>query len=95
MEAGDQYLAVVGQAQEDFLKAMAAFKPYVPDFPAARPAGFPSPQEVVEVSFSFAEKLLRQQQDFTAKMLGVAEARTESSIPRTVGPKTKGAPGPN
>lgn len=84
MEAGDQYLAAVSQAQEDFLRAIALFKPYVPEFPAtpATLPGFPTPQEVVEVSFSFAEKLLKQQQDFTAKALATAETRTDTIKPR-------------
>jgi hypothetical protein len=81
-EAGEQYLAAVGQAQENFLKTVAMFKPYLPEFPPAPRTGLPTPEEVVEVSFSFAEKLLKQQQSFTEKLLATPEARTESSAPK-------------
>jgi hypothetical protein len=91
-EAGDQYLAAVAQAQENFLKTVAMFRPYLPDVavaPRAALPGMPSPEEVVEVSFTFAEKLLKQQQDFAAKLLATPETRIDATIPKSPPPKTK------
>ena len=93
-EAGDQYLAAMTQAQDNFLNAMAMSMAWAPSVPAttAPAADFPTPQEMVGVSFGFAQKLLKQQQEFAERLVAATEARTESIAPkRTVSPKGKSA----
>jgi hypothetical protein len=97
-DAGDQYLALLGQTQENVINAIATSMAWAPAVPvtAALPADFPTPQEIVGVSFGFAEKLLKQQQDFVRKLIAATDPRTESSGPRsTASPKGKSAPAPN
>ena len=93
-EAGDQYLAAIAQAQENFLNSIAVSMAWAPAVPVPTPAGdFPTPEEVVGVSFGFAQKLLKQQQDFAEKLIAATEARTEA-IPTpksTAPPKGKSA----
>jgi hypothetical protein len=93
-EAGDQYLAAIGQAQENFLNAFATSMAWTPVVPVATAPGgdFPTPQEMVGVNFEFAQKLLKQQQDFAQKLLDATEPRTESANPKsTASPKGKRA----
>jgi hypothetical protein len=69
---GDQYLAALAESQEQFLKTLAAYSAWVPKAPTAVPdvAGeLPTPKEVVEANFAFAAKLLKQQKDFTEKLV--------------------------
>jgi hypothetical protein len=98
-DAGDQYLAAIGQAQENFINAMAmsmAWAPPVPAATAALPADFPTPQEMVGVSFGFAQKLLKQQQEFAEKLIAATETRTESTSPRSAAsPKGRSASAAN
>jgi len=97
-EAGDQYLAAIGQAQENFLNAMAMSMAWAPAVPAATaPIGdYPTPQEIVGVSFGFAQKLLKQQQDFAEKLIAASETRAEPTTPKsTVSSKGKGASAAN
>ena len=97
-EAGDQYLAAIGQAQENFLNAMAMSMAWAPAVPAATaPIGdYPTPQEIVGVSFGFAQKLLKQQQDFAEKLIAASETRTGLTSPKsTVAPKGKSASAAN
>jgi len=75
-DLGDQYLATLSEMQENFLKASAAFAarlttPVTPAFemPAAMAAALPTPAEVTEASFGFAQKLLKQQKSFAEKLL--------------------------
>ena len=75
--AGDQFLTALAEGQEAFLKSVTAFTSYVPATPAPVVAPFaapfaaelPTPKEVAEANFSFASKLLKQQKDFTEKLL--------------------------
>jgi hypothetical protein len=76
-DAGEQYLSSLAEMQENFLKtttALAArFTPPTPvDVPPAFAAAFPSPQEVTEASFAFAQKLLKQQKSFAEKLLAAS-----------------------
>jgi hypothetical protein len=70
-DAGDQYLASLAEAQENFLKASAAFTLPTVDATAAL-ASIPTPQEVVEASFAFAQKLLKQQKTFSEKLFAAS-----------------------
>jgi len=95
-EAGDQYLAALGQTQENFLNTIAMSMAWAPPVGPALPADFPTPQEIVGVSFGFAEKLLKQQQDFAQRLIAATEPRTESPGPRSTAPsKAKSAAAAN
>jgi hypothetical protein len=76
-EAGDQYLEAMGQTQDTFLSAVTISRAWAPAMPATPIADFPTPQEMVDVSFGFAQKLLKQQQDFVEKLMDASEARGE------------------
>jgi hypothetical protein len=76
-DAGDQYLTSLAEMQENFLKTTTAlaskFPPAPPvETPPAMAAVFPSPQEVTEASFAFAQKLLKQQKSFAEKLLAAS-----------------------
>jgi hypothetical protein len=92
-EAGDRYLEAMGQTQDNFLNAIAMSKAWAPAIPAPEPlADFPTPQEIVDVSFGFTERLLKQQQDFMQKLIGASETRTEpANVKSTTLPRSKSA----
>jgi hypothetical protein len=76
-DAGDQYLSSLAEMQETFLKTTSAMASKFPSAPAvetppAIAAVFPSPQEVMEASFAFAQKLLKQQKSFAEKLLAAS-----------------------
>ena len=70
---GDQYLSAMAESQEQFLKTLATFSTLAPKGQAAPApeflAGLPTPKEVLEANFAFAAKLLKQQKDFTEKLV--------------------------
>jgi hypothetical protein len=74
--AGDQYLAALAESQETFLKSIAASSTWVPTVPKVPTPAFlvelPAPQAVVDANFAFVTKLLKQQKDFTEKLLAQA-----------------------
>ena len=73
----DQYLAALAESQEQFLKTLTAFSSWVPKAPAAAApvtAELPTPKEVVEANFAFAAKLLKQQKDFSEKLIAAASS---------------------
>jgi hypothetical protein len=88
-EAGDRYLEAMGQTQDNFLMAMEMSKAWAPAMPATPIADFPSPQEVVDVSFGFTQKLLKQQQDFVEKLIDTSAARTEPMSAKSTSAKSK------
>jgi hypothetical protein len=75
-DAGDQYLTSLAEMQENFLKATSAFATrFPPATPIETPPAFaalPTPQEVAEASFAFAQKLLKQQKSFAEKLLAAS-----------------------
>ena len=75
-EAGDQYLTLLAQGQEQFLKAVTASTAWTPPTPkaptSATTADLPTPSEIVEANFAFAVKLLKQQQAFTEKLFAAS-----------------------
>ena len=77
-DAGDQYLASLAEIQDNVVKATSTFAaqfatatPAI-ETPAAFAAAIPTPQEVTEASFAFAQKLLKQQKSFVEKLLAVS-----------------------
>ena len=82
-DAGDQYLASLAEMQDNFLKATSAFTsrfatatPAI-EVPAAFTATVPSPAEVTEAAFSFAQKLLKQQKSFAEKLVATSTPATK------------------
>jgi hypothetical protein len=77
-DAGDQYLASLAEMQDNFVKAANAFAAkFTPPAPVAMPPAFtapdvPTPAEVTEASFAFAQKLLKQQKTFVEKLLAAS-----------------------
>jgi hypothetical protein len=70
---GDQFLTALAESQEQFLTTVAAFSAWAPKAQATPApefvAALPSPKEVIEANFAFAAKLLKQQKDFTEKLV--------------------------
>jgi hypothetical protein len=64
--------------QENFLKTTAAFAAkFTPPTPVVPPAAFaapdlPTPAEITEASFAFAQKLLKQQKSFAEMLLAAS-----------------------
>jgi hypothetical protein len=54
-------------------------KAWAPAMPTAPMAEFPTPQEIVDVSFGFTQKLLKQQQDFVERLLAASDTREPTS----------------
>lgn len=74
-DAGDQYLATLGEMQENFLKARTALSAKLPAPPPVEnpfASVFPSAQDMTEASFAFAQKLLKQQKSFAEKLLATS-----------------------
>ena len=77
-DAGDQYLAALAELQETYLKTLSTltpkFAPVTPpvEIPAAVAASFPTPQEVTEATFGFAQKLLKLQKGFAEKLVATS-----------------------
>ena len=90
-ETGDQYLEAMGQTQDNFLNAIEMSKAWAPAMPAAPLTDYPTPQEVIDLSFGFTQRLLKQQQSFVEKLMAAGETRTEPSSTRSTSPKSKSA----
>jgi hypothetical protein len=74
-EAGDKYLAALGEFQDNFLKTVTAGAERVKAATSATAAapGFefqiPTPAELAEANFAFTQKLLKQQKSFVEKLI--------------------------
>jgi hypothetical protein len=74
-EAGDKYLTALGEFQDNFLKSIAVGAERIKaattaaavtpafDFP------MPTPAEIAEANFAFAQKVLKQQKSFVEKVV--------------------------
>ena len=76
-EAGDQYLAMLAQGQDQFIEFVRSSREMMPQMPQmpGMPEGFapqmpamPSARDFADAQFSFATKLLKQQEDFLRQM---------------------------
>jgi hypothetical protein len=88
-EATDSYFAALTETQDSFLKATAAFAAWVPAPPPPAALGFaelPTMHEIIEASFAFGQKFLKQQQDFFEKLIAA------STSPATANASAKSAP---
>jgi hypothetical protein len=72
-EAGEKYLTAVTEGQESFLKYAAAYSEWASKAPTVPAPGYvsemPTPREIAEASFDFANKLLSQQKAFADKLM--------------------------
>lgn len=82
-DAGDQYLATLNEVQENYVKATSAFSAKLASAtpaPAATAPAFenpfasmmPTPKELMDASFEFTQKLLKQQKSFTEKLMAAS-----------------------
>ena len=75
---GDQYLSALAESQDQFLKALSQFSSWVPKAQATPAPEFvtalPTPKEILEANFAFAAKLLKQQKDFSEKLVAATSA---------------------
>lgn len=72
-EAGDKYISTLTEIQENFVKSQTESAERIKAVTAATAPAFdfpvPTASDVAEVSFAFAEKLLKQQKAFAQKLL--------------------------
>jgi len=78
-DASDQYLTMLAEGQEQFLKAVktwaASVPPVAPGFTTPLTNDFfPTPREVAEANFAFMAKLLKQQKSFADKLFATSTA---------------------
>jgi len=77
-EAGDKYLETLAQGQDRLIEYVRASREFMPPiaeahvpamkFAPAMPFTVPTPQEVADVQFGFANKLLELQQKFYRRL---------------------------
>ncbi|MET0964886.1 MAG: hypothetical protein ABWZ02_00730 [Nakamurella sp.] len=75
-EAAEQYFAAVNKAQDSAIEAVSTFAANVPDatknVPALPANDLPTPEEISAAYFSFTEKLVANQKDYTARFFAAA-----------------------
>jgi hypothetical protein len=95
-EASDSYFAALTETQENFLKSVAAYTSFLPVVPAANAHSYPdvpTMQEINEANFSFAQKFLRQQQEFVERFIAASTPPVSASASARSAPlKSKSAP---
>ena len=77
-EAGEKYLAMLAQGQDqviDFVRSSKELMPQMPQMPAGfgaqapnMPFAVPSARELTDMQFEFATKMLKQQEGFFRKL---------------------------
>lgn len=91
----DQFLSALAETQETFLKSLTAFATWTPTAPPVPVLAFatdaPTPRELSDASFSFAEKLLKQQKAFTEKFFAVPAMSTPAVSAPAVSAPAKGS----
>jgi hypothetical protein len=88
-QAQEQTLKVIRDSQEGVVEAVRAWAsalekavpavPEVPSLPLAEE--FPSPGEIIETSFGFAEQLLHAQREFVESVLAAAAPVLDTNAP--------------
>lgn len=91
--AGDQYLDVLAETQENYLKSIEpimAMMSRLPSMPApAFATDLPTPQEMTEANFAFANKWLKQQKKFADRLFAMPAPASTSSATTKAKPKTQ------
>ena len=79
----DQFLGALAQTQENFLKTVSAYgEALASSVPVTSPAIFaelPTPQEITEANFAFATKVLKQQKEFSEKLIETFSPKAASA----------------
>ena len=93
-QAGDRVLSLIGDAQGAVVKSVSTVSEFVgsviPDLPALPLSdAIPAPRELVDESFSFAERVLKQQKTYATDLVKATEPITSKVIAN--GKKTKKA----
>lgn len=99
-EAGDRYLELLAQGQDQFVEYIRSAREMMPQVPAqfaahapALPFDVPSVREVADAQFKFASKLLKQQEGFIRRFYSVAgpaaAAKPAEAKPRSTRAKSK------
>jgi hypothetical protein len=82
-KAQEETLAGVRRSQEAVIEVVGAWSKAVKrlgnELPAPKVEGFPTPQQAVESSFDFAQKLLDAQRDFATSLLKAAEPASRAT----------------
>ncbi len=71
-QAQEQTLSTLGQMQDLSVQSFEAAVGLIPKSPSTIAKAFPTPAEVVEASFGFAERLLEQQKTYALRLAEVA-----------------------
>ena len=98
-QAQEQTLKLIRDSQEGVVEAVRAWAtaiekavPAVPELPALPLADeFPSPKEIVDTSFGFAEQLLQAQRQFVENVLTAAAPVLDASTSTEQKPAAKSA----
>jgi hypothetical protein len=98
-QAQEQTLKVIRDSQEGVVEAVKAWAsaiekavPTVPEVPALPLAEeLPSPKEIIETSFGFAEQLLHAQREFVESVLAAAPVLDTSASTAPKKPTAKSA----
>lgn len=89
--AGDQYLDALAETQENFLKSMEPVVEAMSKLPSMPAPAFavdlPTPQEMTEANFAFANKWLKQQQKFADRLFSMPAPTPASSTTTKAKPK--------
>jgi hypothetical protein len=84
-EYGDRVLSLIGDAQGAVVKSVSTVSEFVgsviPDLPTLPLTdAIPAPREVVDESFSFAERALKQQKSYATDLVKAVEPITSKVI---------------
>jgi hypothetical protein len=93
-EASDTYFAALNENQENFLKSIAALAAWFPASPtptAQASAELPTMHEIIEANFGFAQRSLKQQQEFMEKFIAASTPPPGSSPGRNAPLRGRGA----
>lgn len=84
-EAGDKYLEMLAQGQEQFVEFVRSSRELIPQVPAeftakapSTPFAMPSPQDLADAQYQFATKLLKQQETFTRRLYDPSGGKSAS-----------------
>jgi hypothetical protein len=88
-ETSDTYFAGLTEAQESFLKSVTAFTSFLPAAPAQGSVEIPTMQEIMEGGFLFAQKFLKQQQEFFEKAIAASTPPGSANVSSRSGPPNR------
>jgi hypothetical protein len=84
----DDVLTSIKEAQDASLKSMISFREIAANYPTSvqtlpKFEGFPTPAEVIQQSFDFAEKFLEMRKDYTLKVAELIETAQKQAVDAT------------